>query len=90
MPTGKRYIGAVFAERAYNDVAGRSLIQDISRTVYQPFKYYQPRLQRNQLKLNLNQKKIKIILSKSTIKKQLRCILIKLIDNLAIEWVFLF
>ena len=43
MPTGKRYIGAVFAERAYNDVAGRSLIQDISRTVYQHFKYYQPR-----------------------------------------------
>ncbi|EAZ89977.1 serine hydrolase [Crocosphaera chwakensis] len=43
MPTGKRYIGAVFAERAYNDPAGRSLIQDISRTVYQHFKYYQPR-----------------------------------------------
>ncbi|MDJ0508988.1 MAG: serine hydrolase [Crocosphaera sp.] len=43
MPTGKRYIGAVFAERAYNDVAGRHLIQDISRTVYQHFKYYQPR-----------------------------------------------
>ena len=43
MPTGKRYIGAVFAERAYNDVAGRHLIQDISRTVYQHFKHYQPR-----------------------------------------------
>ncbi|MGK7962469.1 serine hydrolase [Crocosphaera sp.] len=43
IPTGKRYIGAVFAERAYNDVAGRHLIQDISRTVYQHFKYYQPR-----------------------------------------------
>lgn len=43
MPSGKRYIGAVFAERAYNDPAGRSLIQDFSRTVYQHFKYYQPR-----------------------------------------------
>ncbi|MDJ0600495.1 MAG: serine hydrolase [Crocosphaera sp.] len=43
MPTGKRYIGAVFAERAYDDPAGRSLIQDISRTVYQHFKFYQPR-----------------------------------------------
>ena len=43
IPTGKRYIGAVFAERAYNDVAGRHLIQEISRTVYQHFKYYQPR-----------------------------------------------
>ncbi len=43
MPTGKRYIGAVFAERAYNDVAGRYLIQEISRTVYQHFKHYQPR-----------------------------------------------
>ncbi|MGK7883368.1 MAG: serine hydrolase [Crocosphaera sp.] len=43
MPTGKRYIGAVFAERAYNDVAGRHLIQDISRTVYQHFKHYEPR-----------------------------------------------
>lgn len=43
MPTGKRYIGAVFAERAYDDIAGRHLIQDISRTVYQHFKYYQPR-----------------------------------------------
>ncbi|WP_107666878.1 serine hydrolase [Cyanothece sp. BG0011] len=43
MPTGKRYIGAVFAERAYDDIAGRHLIQEISRTVYQHFKYYQPR-----------------------------------------------
>ena len=43
IPTGKRYIGAIFAERAYNDIAGRHLIQDISRTVYQHFKYYQPR-----------------------------------------------
>ncbi|MEM8778976.1 MAG: serine hydrolase [Cyanobacteria bacterium P01_G01_bin.49] len=43
MPTGKRYIGAVFAERAYDDPAGRSLIQEFSRTVYQHFKYYQPR-----------------------------------------------
>ncbi len=43
MPTGKRYIGAVFAERAYNDTAGRALVQDFSRTVYQHFKYYEPR-----------------------------------------------
>ncbi|MEL4895227.1 serine hydrolase [Crocosphaera sp. Alani8] len=43
IPTGKRYIGAVFARRAYNDVAGRHMIQDISRTVYQHFKFYQPR-----------------------------------------------
>ncbi|MEA5532876.1 serine hydrolase [Crocosphaera sp. XPORK-15E] len=43
IPTGKRYIGAVFAQRAYNDPAGRSLIQEFSRTVYQHFKYYQPR-----------------------------------------------
>lgn len=43
MPTGKRYIGAVFAERAYNDPAGRALVQDFSRTVYQHFKYYEPR-----------------------------------------------
>lgn len=43
MPTGKRYIGAVFAERAYDNPAGRALIQEFSRTVYQHFKYYQPR-----------------------------------------------
>ncbi|BBA80305.1 beta-lactamase [cyanobacterium endosymbiont of Rhopalodia gibberula] len=42
IPTGKRYIGAVFAERSYNDVMGRMVIQDFSRTVYQHFKWYQP------------------------------------------------
>jgi beta-lactamase class A len=38
MPTGKRYIGAVLATRPYNDLAARTLIQEISRTVYQHFK----------------------------------------------------
>jgi beta-lactamase class A len=42
IPTGKRYIGAVFAERSYNDVMGRMIIQDFSRIVYQHFKWYQP------------------------------------------------
>jgi len=40
MPTGKRYIGAVIVKRPYNDVSGRLLIQDISRTAYQHFKWY--------------------------------------------------
>ncbi|GBF81421.1 serine hydrolase [Aphanothece sacrum] len=43
IPTGKRYIGVAFAQRAYNDPAARSLIQEFSRTVYQHFKYYQTR-----------------------------------------------
>ncbi|AIE73483.1 MULTISPECIES: class A beta-lactamase [unclassified Synechocystis] len=38
MPNGKRYVGAVLATRPHNDVAGRLLIQDISRTVYQHYK----------------------------------------------------
>jgi beta-lactamase class A len=42
MPNGKRYIGAVMATRPYNDVAGRTLIQDISRTVYQHYKGITP------------------------------------------------
>ncbi|WP_267384355.1 serine hydrolase [Cyanobacterium sp. uoEpiScrs1] len=42
IPTGKRYIGAVFAERSYNDVMGRMIIQDFSHTVYQHFKWYKP------------------------------------------------
>ena len=42
IPTGKRYIGVIFAERSYNDVMGRMIIQDFSRTVYQHFKWYQP------------------------------------------------
>ncbi|MEB3227214.1 MAG: serine hydrolase [Synechocystis sp.] len=42
MPNGKRYVGAVMATRPYNDVAGRTLIQDISRTVYQHYKGITP------------------------------------------------
>ncbi|MEY2984963.1 MAG: hypothetical protein RLZZ568_1580 [Cyanobacteriota bacterium] len=42
MPNGKRYVGAVMATRPYNDVAGRILIQDISRTVYQHYKGITP------------------------------------------------
>lgn len=38
MPNGKRYIGAVLAKRPFNDPAARTLIQDISRTVYQHLK----------------------------------------------------
>ncbi|MEB3174014.1 MAG: serine hydrolase [Cyanobacteriota bacterium] len=38
MPNGRRYIGAVFATRPYNDPAARTLIQNISRTTYQHFK----------------------------------------------------
>jgi beta-lactamase class A len=40
MPSGKRYIGAVLANRPHNDPQGRVLIQEISRTVYQHFKWY--------------------------------------------------
>ncbi len=43
MPTGKRYIGAVFVKRPHNDVNARILIQNISKTAYQHFKWYQPR-----------------------------------------------
>jgi len=42
MPTGKRYIGAVLATRPHNDLAARTLIQEISRTVYQHFKGITP------------------------------------------------
>lgn len=38
MPNGRRYIGAVFATRPYNDPQARTLIQNISRTTYQHFK----------------------------------------------------
>ncbi len=38
MPNGKRYIGVIFVQRPYNDVAGRILIQQISKTIYQGFK----------------------------------------------------
>lgn len=43
MPTGKRYVGAVFVNRPHNDYTARTLIQEISRSVYQHFKSYQPR-----------------------------------------------
>jgi beta-lactamase class A len=42
MPSGKRYVGAVIATRPFNDIAGRTLIQDISRTVYQHYKGMTP------------------------------------------------
>lgn len=41
MPTGKRYIAAVIVKRPHNDAKGRELIQQMSRTVYQHFKWYQ-------------------------------------------------
>ena len=40
MPTGRRYIGAIFVERDYDDPAGRELIQNFSKTIYQYFKYH--------------------------------------------------
>lgn len=43
IPTGKRYIGAVLVKRPHNDASARTLIQEISRTAYQHFKWYQPR-----------------------------------------------
>jgi beta-lactamase class A len=42
MPSGKRYIGAVIVKRPHNDSAARTLIQQISKTAYQHFKWYQP------------------------------------------------
>ncbi|MGK7930941.1 MAG: serine hydrolase [Microcystaceae cyanobacterium] len=43
IPIGKRYVGAVLTKRPHNDMAGRKIIQDISRTAYQHFKHYLPR-----------------------------------------------
>lgn len=43
MPSGKRYIAAVIVKRPHNDPQGRTLIQQMSKTVYQHFKWYQPR-----------------------------------------------
>jgi beta-lactamase class A len=34
MPNGKRYIVGVLVNRPHNDIRGRTLIQDISRTIY--------------------------------------------------------
>jgi beta-lactamase class A len=42
MPSGKRYIGAVLVKRPHNDYTARTLIQQISQTAYQHFKWYQP------------------------------------------------
>ena len=38
MPSGKRYIEAIIAKRPYNDIAARTLIQDMSRATYQHLK----------------------------------------------------
>ena len=43
MPTGKRYVGAVLVARPHNDYSARTLIQQISRSAYQHFKWYLPR-----------------------------------------------
>lgn len=40
MPSGKRYIGSVLVKRPHNDYSARTLIQEISRAVYQHFKWY--------------------------------------------------
>lgn len=42
IPTGKRYVGAVLVKRPHNDYSTRTLIQEISRTAYQHFKWYLP------------------------------------------------
>jgi beta-lactamase class A len=41
MPNGKRYLGAVMVKRPHNDSNARTLIQQISRTAYQHFKWYE-------------------------------------------------
>ncbi len=43
MPNGKRYVAAVFVKRPKNDPQAKSLIQKVSRTTYQHFKFSQPR-----------------------------------------------
>jgi beta-lactamase class A len=43
MPNGKRYIGSVLVKRPHNDYSARTLVQEISRTTYQHFKWYLPR-----------------------------------------------
>ncbi|MGK7914380.1 MAG: serine hydrolase, partial [Prochloraceae cyanobacterium] len=42
MPNGKRYIAAVMVKRPHNDYRARTLIQEISKTAYQHFKWYLP------------------------------------------------
>jgi beta-lactamase class A len=43
MPSGKRYIASVLVKRPHNDKNARTLIQSISRTAYQHFKWYAAR-----------------------------------------------
>lgn len=43
MPNGKRYVAAVFVKRPNNDPQAKPLIQKISRTIYQHFKFSEPR-----------------------------------------------
>lgn len=43
MPNGKRIIAVIMAKRPHNDPQGRNLIQELTRTAYQHFKWYQPR-----------------------------------------------
>ena len=43
MPSGKRYVAAVMVKRPHNDPQGRTLIQEISQTAYQHFKWYEAR-----------------------------------------------
>ncbi|MDJ0647706.1 MAG: serine hydrolase [Xenococcaceae cyanobacterium MO_188.B19] len=43
MPNGTRYVAAVFVKRPKNDPQAKPLIQKISQTTYQHFKFSQPR-----------------------------------------------
>ncbi|MGF1480567.1 MAG: serine hydrolase [Cyanophyceae cyanobacterium] len=43
MPSGKRYVATVLVKRPHNDPQARTLIQAMSKTVYQHLKWYQPR-----------------------------------------------
>lgn len=43
IPNGKRYLVAIMVKRPHNDPQARTLIQEISRTGYQHFKWYDPR-----------------------------------------------
>ncbi|GFE68148.1 serine hydrolase [Chroococcus sp. FPU101] len=42
MPNGKRYLMAVMVKRPHNDENGRKVIQEVSREVYQHFKWSTP------------------------------------------------
>lgn len=44
MPNGKRYLMAIMVNRPHNDINGRKMIQEISRMVYQHFKWSTPAL----------------------------------------------